>query len=111
MNRLILLFYLVVFISCGGEEKYTIPENILQPSKMTDVLVDVHILEATLGLNVMQKKDTIAAALFYDVFKNNQVTKEQYDESMDYYMQHPDLLNTLYDSVLVKLDKVAKDTL
>ena len=79
---------------------------------MTEVLVDVHILEAATGLNVIQQNDTTHkdTNMFYNVFENNQVSKKQYDESMDYYMKHPDLLNQIYDSVIATLDEV-KDTL
>ena len=78
---------------------------------MTDVLVDVHILEASMGLNMIRHNDTLHndTNLFYNVFENNHITKKQYDESMEYYMKHPELLNDVYDSVLVRLD-ADKDT-
>jgi len=112
MKRIIIFVCLIAFVSCKGK-KENIPENILTPSKMTDVLVDVNILEASLGLNVIQPNDTLLkdTSLFYNVFENNQITNKQYDESMDYYMKHPELLNEIYDSVLVKLDAEKKDTL
>lgn len=96
---------LIATFSCNLKRE-EIPENILIPSKMTDVLVDVNILEASIGLNLIKENDTISkdTNLFYNVFENNRITKKQYDESMNYYMHHPELLNEIYDSVLVRLD-------
>ncbi len=111
MKRIILFFYLTAMLSCKEKKDMTIPENIIAKDKMTAVLLDVHILEASMGLNMIRTNDTIKSDtnLFYTVFENHQITKKQYDESMDFYMKNPKLLDEVYDSVLVKLEEKKKN--
>ena len=114
MNRLITIVCSIALISCGSKKETNIPETILPLAKMADVLVDVNILEASLGLNVILEKDTAHkdTNLFFNVFESHQITQNQYNESMNFYMNNPELLHQIYDSVLVKLDaeKGAKES-
>jgi hypothetical protein len=104
MNKLLVFLAFVCLLACKPKKEDSIPENILPKEKMIPVLADVQVLESLMSLNMLQvsdvSKDTV---LFYDIFKNNNITKKQYDESMIFYKDHPLLLNEIYDSVLVRL--------
>jgi len=72
--------------------------------------MDVHLLEASLNTNAYnpQKVATngTVAVITEDILKKNQITKAQYDESFQFYSNHPKLLSEVYEMVLNDLSKL-----
>lgn len=108
MRNYCLVFFVLFFISCSDkkEEKIVIPNHILSKDQMTLILVDIHILEASLNLNMAgelngQKKENE----YVSIYKKNKTTKKQYEESLYFYSQHPKLLSEVYDDVLSGISK------
>lgn len=48
--------------------------------------------------------------LYQQIFKIHGITKKQFKQSVDYYRLHPDLMQTLLDSLYSKASKAALDT-
>lgn len=97
-------FYLIiisiVFYAC----KPGIPKDIIQPSKMQDVLLDIHIVDgyvSTLPGTDTAKK--VGASYYKGVFKKFDIDSALYNQSINYYYKHPDLMKKMYDSIAVKL--------
>lgn len=125
-----LIFSLLFLFSCGQskDKKISKPDDLLPRDKMVAVLSDVYLLEASLSIrsaNTVQihqllpqelmrdsmkpqvpisseKKDPLP---YYDIFKRNEVTKKQYEETMEWYATNADELNKLYDDVIIELTK------
>ncbi len=94
-------------ISCSKKEE-KIPENILSKNKMIQVLVDVHIAEATIQNKYLALNDStknIAAGYYRNLFEKNKITEQQFRESFSYYSHHLDLLNKIYEEVINELSK------
>ena len=108
MQKTALVFVCLLFFSCSDKKAVIIPDTILPKQKMAEVLLDVHLLEATMNLNITNPdKPTSGNPMpVFDVLKKNKVSKKQYDESFNFYSQHPDLLNELYELVLNELSKM-----
>lgn len=103
----------VLLFACSDETVVNIPETVLPKQKMAEVLMDVHLLESSMNLNVYNM-DRIAAENTtpgFDILKKNNVTKQQYDQSFDFYSKHPALLNEIYDSVLNNLSKMQAEVM
>ena len=82
-----------------------IPKDVLPKDKMTSILVDVHLAEAAMTLNNSQR-DTAKVMEYYDfIYKNHNTTKKQFTESYNFYLANPELLNKIYDDVLIELSK------
>lgn len=103
------------------------PSDLIPEEKMVKVLVDVHLLEATLNVRSPQisrpqqgpvpiemPRDTIIRGVvfdpnapppiaWYDIFKKHGVTKAQYEASMKWYSSQPEELNKIYDEVINEL--------
>jgi len=97
-------FYLIiisiVFYAC----KPGIPKDIIQPGKMQDVLLDIHIVDgyvSTLPGTDTAKK--VGAGYYKGVFKKFDIDSALYNQSINYYYKHPDLMKKMYDSIAVKL--------
>jgi hypothetical protein len=103
MRKGFIVFIYVLIISCSSNNAGTIPNSVLPKEKMAKVMVDIHLLEAALNIstfnsNTVPSKATAPTAV--DVFKKNNITKKQYEESFYFYTQHPELLTEVYNLVL-----------
>lgn len=92
--------------ACQGKEKtVSIPSTVLPREKMAQTLTDLHLAEAeaTVFMNDSTHRDSIS---FEKVFIKNKITKAQYDESISFYISHPELLNEIYQEVVNQLSKM-----
>src|SRR4051812_41522807 len=110
MRCYFLLFCTVLIFSCSQDKKESIPGSVLPEEKMAEVLVDIHLLEATLNINSFSRDKASKGAGTIDpatdVLKKHGLTKQQYDESFKFYSSHPQLLSEVYLIVLNDLSKM-----
>jgi hypothetical protein len=108
MNKLVAIFLCTLFFACSDKQKVRIPDNIMSKEKMTTVMLDVQLLEATMNLNTFSVDKVSAGGIVQisDILKKNNITKKQYDESFIFYTQHPELLTEIYQLVLNDLSKM-----
>jgi len=112
LKKDILLFLSILFFSCSDKERASIPDTVLSQEKMVKVLVDIHLLEASMNFSV--SPETIASLDVQagaDVFKKHTITKAQYDESFIFYSQNPELLGEIYQLVLNNLSKMQAEVM
>lgn len=112
MNKFIaVLFIALIAVSCDFGLGKKQPEGILSNDQLVEVLVDVHIADAALTTLALQRKDdTFKSSDFYQrVLEKHDVTREQFDNSMDYYSKKPLELEKIYDRVLTELSKRKAD--
>ncbi|HEY4797902.1 MAG TPA: DUF4296 domain-containing protein [Bacteroidia bacterium] len=117
MKKLRIVALVLLLFSCGQEKKQVaIPSDVLPVEKMAQVLTDVHYSEAEKhyllpsGLSV-PVADSIARLQidFKKVFEKNKITKEQYDKSISFYLDHLELLNEVYQNVLNEVSKMQSE--
>lgn len=97
---------LSILISCS-EKKEGISSAIIAEDKMAEILTDIHIAEAYVSYKNLQAdflKQNISNA-YHLIFKNYQISEEQFEESFDYYSKNPDKMVKVYDQVLINLSK------
>jgi hypothetical protein len=103
MKRICLLSLLLslLFVSCKSNKDAT-PSDVLSKDKMVDVLVDVHLAEASLGLERISgpRLDQLTAKKYDSVFMKHQITYEQFKTSYEYYVEHPVVLDDMYQEVI-----------
>ena len=98
-------FCLLAF-SCGPAEKETtIPSNVLPKEKMAAVFTDIHLAEAEANLHAQPDSVLKNPASFDKIFEKNKISKAQYDTSLSFYIDHPELLDKVYEDVLNELSK------
>ena len=108
MNKLIFSLLLTSSLfSCGEKEKtVAIPSGILPQEKMAAVLTDIHIAEAEANLGAPPDSALKTPISFHKIFEKDSVSKKQYEESLSFYVDHPELLDSIYTHVLNQLDKM-----
>lgn len=80
------------------------PENLIPEAKMTQILLDVHIIEgARSGTRVLG--DTADVNVYYKgLYEKYQITPGQYDTSFLYYSHYPEKMMHMYDVVIDSLN-------
>ncbi|MBI4946566.1 MAG: DUF4296 domain-containing protein [Bacteroidetes bacterium] len=94
----------VALFSCG-QKAISIPPNVLPKGKMAQVLTDIHLAEAEANPNAFADSTQKATINFQQVFEKDTITKKQYEESLTFYIAHPELLNEVYEEVVNELSK------
>lgn len=98
----IVYYFLLITMIVSCQDGDTLPKGILDRKKMTAVLSEVLIADAV--VNERKVKDTaintrlLTAAGYQRVFDLNKTTKEEFFNSYNYYLGHPDLLKVILDS-------------
>ena len=94
-------FALLLLTACSDNRR--IPSSIIQPEKFEAILTDVLLADAlTLERSF---KDTAVkitdqnAAYFLKVFELHGVSKNEFMKSYNFYLQRPDLLRVITDSI------------
>lgn len=96
----------VLLASCDNLLK-SIPDGTLSEKDMTDLLVDIHLTEATLRVandSLVRFEDTTNIRIrFAQVFRDHDVTPEQFSSSLNYYIEHIEELDKIYIEVISQL--------
>ncbi|MBE7175205.1 MAG: DUF4296 domain-containing protein [Mucilaginibacter polytrichastri] len=88
-------------ISCGRSK---IPAHIIAKDRMTDLLVDIHLVDGSVYMT--SHPDSVnkyALGLYKAVFAKHKVDTADFRKSFIYYSEHPIEMDKMYDDVLKKL--------
>ena len=105
-----LLILLCIFSSCVG--KLRIPDNVIKPEKMGNILRDIIKADA-LAQEISQRDSskelrTINIEMYNTIFSMYSITSEQFDSSYSYYERHPSLLLTMIDTLNQRQTRIFK---
>lgn len=97
----------LITVSCSFFSEKKLPEDVMTKDKLVEVLVDVHIADATLTILALHKKDkTFHPSVFYQqVLEKHNVTREQFDVTLKHYSKKPQEFDKIYEQVLSELSK------
>jgi hypothetical protein len=109
------LFAIIISCMLLNACKPGIPKEIIQPAKMEKVLFDIHVVDGYISM--LPTQDTakrVAASLYKGVYKKFDIDSAVYNQSLNYYYKHPDLMKKMYDNLSNELtktkDEIAKET-
>ncbi len=114
MKKLIPIFIIIILSACSSiEDRVNIPNSILSEEKMAEVLVDVHLLEASLNISTYSRDQVVMNNINpnSNILKKNNITKKLYDESFEFYSKNPLLLTEVYQLVLNNLSKMQAEVM
>jgi hypothetical protein len=100
------VFVLALFYACSSDDG--VPKNVMVPEKMKQVLFDVIRVQEYASLKYGHDSAVIDAnmpVLMQQVFTIHKITKDDFFTSFDYYQNHPDKNQTLFDSLSTYTDQ------
>ena len=110
MKNKVFLLILVLFLltGCDSENKRPAPTVLLTESQMVDILMDVQLMEATIGYKKNANQKTEYLKQYYDtVFAHYGIADSVFKENMTYYYDvEPQTLMRIMDSVETRLAKM-----
>lgn len=112
LRKISLFFVFILLISCHSKKETTPPNygKILNHSQMTDVLVDIYLIEAAMG-NIIQESNNLKQYkkhYYTYLYKKHKINRQQFLKSMEYYCFHTKELLQIYNDVINHL--IAKQT-
>ncbi|MDP3463798.1 MAG: DUF4296 domain-containing protein [Bacteroidales bacterium] len=112
--KLIIGFLLVAIvslsISCKRNDtiKTPKPEIMLAENQMVQIITDISLAEAS--LNYKRNKGVTLTGfkepVFSLIFEKHGITRQIIEENLNWYNQNPELMEKIYDSVMVQLNSI-----
>lgn len=96
---------MLLFSSCDGR-----PSDVLNKSKMTKVLVDMHKTDAYMSQTYYNYNNNPQKDFYYNyILKKYGITKAQFDSSLVWYTKNPREFSEIYDDVIAQLTTFRRD--
>lgn len=101
-----ILFIALLGASCNGILNSR-PSGTLSEKQMVDVLVDIHLTEASLKIGddtIARLNDTTQLRIrFAQIFLKHDISPDDFNNSLTYYLEHIEDLDKIYKEVINKL--------
>jgi hypothetical protein len=106
-----ILFVSIAMLTVSCDSIFTSkPAGTLNEDEMINILVDIHLTEATLRISndsLSRKNDSIDQRIrFAHVFRKHDIDPDNFNKSMDYYLEHIELLDKIYIEVINRLSEM-----
>ncbi len=111
VKRCASILYLVIgillFSSCNTKNENKTTDGIIPESKMITIITDLHIIDATINIKHINKRNNNKKITKYYnyVLKKYGYNRIQFNKSIEYYSGEPEKLDKIYDKVLEELSK------
>ncbi len=112
MKKLVaILSLLIIVISACDKLPVEKPENLLSEKQMIDMLVDIHIAEATY---IQMSHDSIirngsSSNFYYSILDKYQVPDSVFEKSFIFYASTPKQFEEMYKDVMSKLSEIEQE--
>ena len=106
-NLIFLFFSLLLITACMKKENITgkqyIPKEVL-----VEVLTEIHLVDGITEDRKYYRKYNFndSIDLMTPIFEKYNVTREQFDSTIAEYTRYPELLDKVYDEVIMKLNQM-----
>lgn len=102
MKKIYYIFSLIFLLSCAhSKDEVIIPDDIIPPPEMINIIIDFHIAEAALVDCQNKKEDVNTTTIMYynSIMKKHNITRAKFDKSMKFYTENIQLLQLIYEEV------------
>ncbi len=98
-------FFLLLLVSCNSGTDISSSKEKLSKEKMVEVLLDVHLAEASFTVIARNKKDDQSEIKneYALLFKKHEVQAEDFFSTYNFYIEHPALLDSVYGELVSRI--------
>lgn len=104
MRSLLALFFLFIFFAGCNSDK--VPSGVIPEKKMVGVLTDMHLADGYTSTLDSYRDSIEIATVYQTLYKRYDTDSAQIHKSLDYYSQHPEVLQKIYKQVNDNLGKI-----
>ena len=101
----VLLLLAGVLVSCRGDE---VPEDVMGEERMASFLQEAYLIEGFYAVESNFHYDTLQPEMLgaYDtLLAHYNLTREDFERSVDWYTEHPKVYQRVHDTVLAHLER------
>lgn len=103
-SGLILLLLVMTFTACQKQKSIT-GKEFIEREVLVKVLVDIHLVDgATNDRKFHRKYNVDSIDILSPILEKHQVSRQMFDTTMFVYTRNPELLDQVYNDVLIKLN-------
>ncbi len=108
--KLVYCCLFVVLLSCSDKSKKDTPADLLPKEAMAIVMADLSLAESVINMNMAAKaaEQNTDTTRRFNVYKEHNISRSQYESSLRYYSAHPDEFKQVYELVVKKLEQMKK---
>lgn len=100
---------LAILVLLAGIATACRPRSVLSPSKMEDLLVDLHRTDGIISVSGYRyDKDSLQKVCYAEVLLAHHTTQAQFDSSLVWYTAHPRIFDKIYPRVIERLQQQQK---
>lgn len=104
MKKSFFIILILIITSCSKKQT-EIPANVLTHDQMVSILIDVHVLEAKVKKLYLHKDSSVQIYNHFEqqIYDKHDITRDQYQESLQFYIEELDEYKSIYDEVVDSL--------
>lgn len=102
----IYFLFLLILLSCS--EKQNRDENIISKDQFINILEKIHLAESEFKLtsiNNMERYKNKLSSDYHQIFSEYNVSKTDFENTLQYYSERPELLENIYEEILLNLQE------
>ncbi|MBR4136210.1 MAG: DUF4296 domain-containing protein [Bacteroidales bacterium] len=103
MKRLATILIALLTLCTACHKKQVVadkPDNLINRKKMVEILTDSYLAEAYIYASMDSVSiEDLTLKLYKDIFDRHQITKDQFIQSMEYYISDKELLQKMLEEV------------
>lgn len=95
-------------VSCKSNKEDATPDNIIPRDSLTYILAESYLIESEVheGLHIHEQKQNATRMLYDELFKKHNITQEEFEQSVKYYLSDKELAEPFLrecDSILITM--------
>lgn len=105
-SNVFLLLLISLFFSCDPEPlEKNMPkdEEIVSQEKMTEIIIDLNLIDAAIKANRHNIDSIHTNAFFESVLEKYKLSEEQLNKNLKYYTQRPYEMEQIYEKAIAKM--------
>jgi hypothetical protein len=107
----LILISMLFISSCNPKPNIKAPDNLIQKEKFIDIMVDIRMIETTIRNKIGRGNDINKTTEYYYnyVFDKYNISREQFNSSLDYYSKDVKEMQEINISVVEKLTQLESE--
>jgi hypothetical protein len=89
-----------------------VPEELISRDTLVKIFAELHLMEGLYIHGTINETDSVYNLEAYrqGIYSKFNIEQERFEETYNFYVQYPQLLYTLYDEVIIELERYREES-